>query len=351
MGDWRRAEAEAAKGINWGKRYYDSVTDPGRNTQTLAAKPRVQWMLENVVKTDEGPVDASALIDVLTDEELCEFFARVPKCKSIYLRDWTSISEMVIRAISFSIGACLKEIDFSNSMISEQELEVLVTNTSGLRVLHLNKCPLVNSRLMGLVARSSCKTLRELYVQACPQFKEDPLLNMCGCIGINSPKLSRLRVLDLLDCPIVDHGLSAVAECCKQLRFLNLGNCGAITDASILAIANHCIQLEVLNVFSCRLLTQRSIIALAKHCPNLHSLNLANVLKVNDSAITALGDHCSNLQALNIAGLVQVTEKSLLSLALGCPGLLMLNVTGCELITVAGLMALVRGLYFYHPIA
>ena len=97
-------ELKKAKPINWGKTYYDSITDPHRSTQAFAAKPRVQFMLERVVETEEGPVDATQLFNLLTDDELCDFFARIPNCRSIILRDWTSISEKVVRAMSFCIG-------------------------------------------------------------------------------------------------------------------------------------------------------------------------------------------------------------------------------------------------------
>ena len=339
-------ELKTTKPINWGQVYYDSITDPNRSTQAFAAKPRVQFMLERVVETEEGPVDATQLLNLLTDDELCDFFARIPNCRSIILRDWTSISEKVVRALSFCVGSSLRQIDFSHSSISEKELDVLMTNTSDIEVLRMENCKNVDSRVMALLARSCHRTIRELYVQSCPQFKEDPLLSMCGCIGVNAARMNKLLLIDLSDCPLLDKGLIAVAECCKLLRFLNLTNCSNITDPAVMAIAQNCHHLEVLNLFACFNVGSKPVIALAKNCHHLHSLNLTKLNKVNDTAIIALGKHCKHLQALNIAGLLKITENSLLSLAQGCPGLLMLNVTGCQFITVAGLKALSSGLQY-----
>jgi hypothetical protein len=69
-----RDEVERKKGINWGKRYFDSVTDPGRiDRASLAARPRVQHMLETAVVTNIGPIDATKALSELTEDVCTQF--------------------------------------------------------------------------------------------------------------------------------------------------------------------------------------------------------------------------------------------------------------------------------------
>ena len=63
-----RAEHELKKGINWGKRYYESVTDPNRVHRILAPRPRVLNALELAVESDVGPIDATAILSQLTED-------------------------------------------------------------------------------------------------------------------------------------------------------------------------------------------------------------------------------------------------------------------------------------------
>ena len=55
-------------------------------------------------------------------------------------------------------------------------------------------------------ARAGGKTLTELYVDNCTKFKVEPMLAVCGAIGLNAPSMRRLQMLDLHGSPIEDAG-------------------------------------------------------------------------------------------------------------------------------------------------
>jgi F-box and leucine-rich repeat protein GRR1 len=135
---------------------------------------------------------------------------------------------------------------------------------------------------------------------------------MCGCVGFNAPRLSRLRMLDLSGCPLADKGLLAIAGCCRSLRMLSLAGCEDLTDASVLPLIRSNKHLAVLNLERATQLSNKAALALAAGCTKLSSLNLSQLYKIDDEGIAALCFHCRKLQALNISGLRFVTEGALI---------------------------------------
>ena len=111
-----------------------------------------------------------------------------------------------MRGISFSMGENLVEIDLTGSMVSSMHLELLLANVRKVKRLHLDRCPRLDGPSMSLVAKTCHSTLTELYVSECALFKEDPLLWMCGSIGLAAPKVAKLKILDLSSCPLTDKG-------------------------------------------------------------------------------------------------------------------------------------------------
>ena len=221
------------------------------------------------------------------------------------------------------MGENLTEIDLSGSQVTAMHFELLLANVNKIRTLRFDRCPRLDGQSMSLIAKTCHSSLTELYVSDCSLFKVDPLLWMCGCIGLAASKLSKLKVLDLSSCPLEDKGLKAVAGCCQRLRFLNLSDCTLITDLAILELCEVSKHLEVLNLSCCRLISTKAVALIAQNSPKLMSLNISQLSKVDNRAIVALGKHCSKLQALNISGLRKVDEAAMLCLAEGCPGLLM----------------------------
>jgi hypothetical protein len=70
---------------------------------------------------------------------------------------------------------------------------------------------------------------------------------------------------------------------------------------------------------------------------DLRSLNVGRCGVVSDRGLAAIGRGCRGLQSLNIAGAARVSEGGLCELARGCVGLQVLNINGCTRITKNGL--------------
>jgi hypothetical protein len=202
---------------------------------------------------------------------------------------------------------------------------------------------------MALLSKISHDTMIEFYADKCPTMRFEPLLWVAGSVGFTTYKLSKLKIVDLGECPVEDKGLIGLAAGCRNIRFLNLNRCMQITDLGVCAILAANPKLRVLNVASCVVLSNKMIMTLSANCKKLVSLNISGCIKIGDKAMQALSTHCSNIQGLNVAGLKKISETGIYWLADKCKGLIMLNVTGCDLITVNGLTALIQGMDFVEP--
>ncbi len=342
-----RAEYEAKLPKAWGKEIYLRLKAREEDSKNnfKAPRPHILEALKSV-PTEKGPCDATELLTTLSPDDLCDFFMRLPHCQSLIMKDWNEIDNKVLRSISITMGKNLTELNFSNSKISATHLEILLANCKSLKKLHLSNCSTVDYACMLWFARAGGKTLTELYVDNCTKFKVEPMLAVCGAIGLNAPSMRRLQMLDLHGSPIEDAGLKHFPKFASHIRYMNLEKCSKITDKSFVLLAKAMKNLEVLNVGFCLNLSNDSIIALASSCPKLVSVNLNRLAKVNDHGIISLIHNCPSLQAMNLAGMRNLTENTLAEIALKLPGILMINFTGCGHISLRGLRALVEGLGF-----
>lgn len=338
-----RQEAKSRKGKNYGQEQFRNLKRrENEPPQERPPKPAVFDHLQ-LQPTVTGPLDATRAMAELTEEEQCEFFTHYPKCKSLIMRRWDKISDNVLRCISFTMGECLEEIDFSFSQVRPIHLEILMPRMRKVRTVKVSGCPHVNGTCMNILARLASNTLEELQADQCPLFSSEPLLWMTGSIGFNAPKLTRIVALDLSLCPLEDKGLAAVATCCFKIRFLNLNECGLISDLSLVPLVAANPELRLVSLRNVNKITNKVLLALGATCHELVSLNLFRCANVSNKGLDALKG-CPNLQCLNLSGLNRLDEKPLVTITNNCRGLSMLNVTGISAITVNGLNSLILGM-------
>lgn len=324
----------------------------------------------------KGPLDATEILNHLSPDDLCDFFSRYNKCESLCIRDWKFLPPSVLRCISVTMGETLQYLDVSNSAISTKDFEIILAFSKQLKgvrdcadilifiskttapdrsyclqfsQIRISGCPNIDGLSMALLSKISHDTMTELYADKCPTMRVEPLLWVAGSVGFTTYKLSKLKIVDLGECPVEDKGLIGLAAGCKNIRFLNLYRCLQMTDVGLCAVLASNPKLRVLNVASCPVLSNKVIMALAANCKKLVSLNIAGCVKISDKGMQALATHCTSMQGLNVAGLKKISETGIYWLADKCKGLIMLNVTGCDLITVNGLNALIQGMSFIEP--
>jgi hypothetical protein len=350
-----RLERELSKPINWGERTYwnmkkreDEALSMGDSisstSKSLGLNSRVRKALEDHAVVT-GPLDASKIIEKLSEEELCLFFPEYTQCQNFILTSWFSISTNVLRCISMTFAESLIELDMSRSHVQASHLEILLVRAVNIRVLKLNRCPQFDLQATRALISLCNSSLEELYLHCCPRITNDCLIWIGGKGSLSGIGLSKLRALDISHCSgISDNGLVALANGCRKLRFLNLENLHEITDKSLVEVIKASKKLQLLNLNGLFHITNKTTTAIGKTLKDLVSLNLSRCSQITDKGIKPIAMGCKTLQAINLSGLLKISEESMFCLADSCKGLMTMNLTGCERITTNGLENLVMGL-------
>ncbi|KAF5736597.1 RNI-like superfamily protein [Tripterygium wilfordii] len=296
-------------------------------------------------------------------------FNLIPEDWGGYVTPW--ISEI---AESFN---CLKSIHFRRMIVSDSDLELLVSARGRtLQVLKLDKCSGFSTDGLVHIGRS-CRQLRTLFLEESSivendgdwlhelamnntvlatlnfymtdlmKFKfEDLELIARNCPSLISVKISDCEILDLLRFFRAAAGLQefsggsfseqpelfdeesnkySVVSFPPKLLSLGLTYMGTIEMTIIFPFASVLKKLDLL----CALLDTEGHCLLIERCPNLEVLETRNV--IGDRGLEALAQNCKRLKRLRIErgdddqGMEdeegRVSQRGLISLAQGCPDL------------------------------
>jgi F-box and leucine-rich repeat protein 1 (S-phase kinase-associated protein 2) len=170
-------------------------------------------------------------------------------------------------------------------------------------------------------------------------------------------KFIKLQVLSLrqINPQLEDSGVEAVANCCPDLRELDLSRSFRLSDRSLFALSHGCPHLTRLNISGCSNFSDTALVYLTSQCTNFKFLNLCGCVRTaSDRAlqvlhllrhyfhqpvliatilVQAIALNCGQLQSLNLGWCDSITDKGGTSLASGCPELRALDLCGCVLIT------------------
>ncbi|KAJ2959117.1 hypothetical protein NQZ79_g5402 [Umbelopsis isabellina] len=192
----------------------------------------------------------------------------------------------------------------------------------------------------------SLRTLAE----CCPNVK---VLQLKDCRTVSTPSIAcfisqahQLQVLDVsgLD-SIKNHTLQAVASSCPLLRILNVAWCRNINGDGINAIAQGCKLLEHLKMNGCPRLDDATMSTIGENLPNLKRLCLASCSDLKDRALLAFLDSShGRLTHLNISNCAKITDTVMYIIADKFTVLTHLEMAGCSLLTDDGLTHLVSHL-------
>lgn len=178
--------------------------------------------------------------------------------------------------------------------------------------------------------RSCADTLEVLDVSACSGgvlIGETVLLHV-------SARCKNIYKLDVSWSNVSNESVQGVSKALNRLEQLSINGCQGITDESIKAVAEkHGDSLQCLEVFGCFNISSASIYALAEHCKNLKKLNLGQCHKVNNVALTVIAQNMKHLESLDIRGCKQVRDSSLKEIITNCNKLTSLIIANCPSIT------------------
>ncbi|XP_039253367.2 protein AMN1 homolog [Styela clava] len=188
--------------------------------------------------------------------------------------------------IEFCLHARLKEIDLSESDVTDEALATISKTCINLVKIDLNSAKESRKTISNdgiiKIARS-CRWIQVFYLRRC--------LN------------------------IGDEAVVQIAVNCKSIKHLNLGGCSGVSDRSLQALAENCPNLESLNVSSTKVSDNGVFqICKGKCCNTLTEFHMALCHNITDEAIECIIEYCRKIRILIFHGCPKITENSRIAL-------------------------------------
>jgi len=172
-------------------------------------------------------------------------------------------------------------------------------------------------------------------------------------VTLSYPGLERIVINEKLWTHIDDEDIDVIANNCRQLKKIDIGNCVKLTsisnltrkcqelnyikargcyqftDDSMKDIANNCTELKHIDVAYCSNITDAGVVSVVDNCPNLTAINISGCSKITDSAIIAIAEMCPDITSISLADCIQVSDAAVKKLSEQCEKLKFIYLRGC----------------------
>ena len=141
-------------------------------------------------------------------------------------------------------------------------METFVPHLTKIQHLQFDKACNIGSDSIKAISRFCGKTLKTLRVRGCGSITSESCGWMAGGIGHNTPRLRKLKALDVASTQVDDKGFYFLCEGLNQLQYLDLGYCFRLTDrgvGNILSKKSFC-NMWVLNMQGCKYRRRRPFV-------------------------------------------------------------------------------------------
>ena len=132
-----------------------------------------------------------------------------------------------------------------------------------------------------------------------------PLFLMAGWSD-SCNQLPAQQVLSMIISPAEDFGEAGartIAEQCRGLVSLSIGDDNGIGEGGARVIAENCTALASLTVGDDNGIGEEGAVAIAQNCRSLTSLSIGKYNGIGEGGCRAIVEHCTGLVSLNVAGL------------------------------------------------
>lgn len=170
----------------------------------------------------------------------------------------------------------------------------------------------------------------EVIANNCRQLKKIDIAN-CGDIT-NLSNLTR-KCEELTDIKargcyqLTDDSMKDIANNCSALKHLDVAYCDEITDIGVVSLVDKCPTLTAINVSGCNRITDSAILAIAEDCPNLTTLSLAECIRVTDPVVEKLANKCELLKSIYLRGCTNMSTTTIATITEKCKGITKLSYT------------------------
>lgn len=267
---------------------------------------------------------------------------------------WYCVTATALRSVSKQCPY-LQKLDLSwcgdfNHIKSEDFVDFIEECGGHLTHLRLNSCKFADNYCAMKVAEK-CKNLKELCLRSCHSITEHGFQSLAS--------LENLQYLDLYR-TLIDLGpLKAILKSSPQLKHINMGSCGRISNmddvAQTLAAYNkELVSVDFWKTYSltpigvkalhkCRKLEEvdlgwcggvgapgDSFYSLATGCPRLRKLFLAALRSITDRDLEPFIEHCPTLEQVDLMGGHSITSDICVKFLTRCTKLRLLDVSFCD---------------------
>ena len=189
----------------------------------------------------------------------------------------------------------LQVIDlYGNKFVTVVAMRTMLQNCINLTTLDISNCPLLGEACM-LDISSSLKNLRKLYAQY-NNYVTDAVLE-----AISNNNYATIDTLFIAGCvAVTDVGIENIAQKCTKLQRINLAGLEEITDLAVDQLAKRCLLLEELNLRGTSV-GDLEMYSIAQYCKSLVKLDIGDCPNVTEQGAYYLTQYCTSLKELNIS--------------------------------------------------
>lgn len=226
----------------------------------------------------------------------------------------------------------LPATDFNEISISQEyfvQVETIVPHLSSINYFQFDATN-TGSDAVKAISKFCWKTLTSLRMRGCNSVTSESCGWMAGAIGHNTPRLRKLKALDVSATQTDDRGLAFLSQGLSQLEYLSLEYCVRLTDRGVESVVTNASfsQMKVLNMRGCTNIGDASVVQMAKAMPKLKHLNLGNCGYITNKSACAIGG-LFELETLSVEG-AGVNDEGLGMISSNTT-LNLLNVTGSKI--------------------
>ncbi|KAF3836290.1 hypothetical protein F7725_028848 [Dissostichus mawsoni] len=270
-----------------------------------------------------------ALVDLLPDLTFLQIFSHLPTnqlcrcarvCRRWYNLAWDPRLWSTVRLTGELLHAD-RAIRVLTHRLCQDTPNVCLT----LETVVVNGCKRLTDRGLHVVAQC-CPELRRLEVAGCYNISNDAVFEVT-CISLTQEASLQLSPL---------HGQQI------SIHYLDMTDCFSLEDEGLRTIASHCPRLTHLYLRRCIRLTDEALRHLALHCPSIKELSLSDCRLVGDFGLREVARLEGCLRYLSVAHCTRITDVGMRYVARYCPRLRYLNARGCEGLTDHGMSHLAR---------
>ena len=279
--------------------------------------------------------------DLITDESIKLLAQQCSLLEKIIMTHCNQLTDAALKHLA-NLCPALTDVNVSacQKLTDEGLIHLVKTRGSSIRSLCFGSLNRLLTDLSVLAIADNCTSITDFKIIECPNMTNNAVIYLMGKRGSN------LCSLSIGFCRLVtDSSLMAIADNCPLLTSVSIWGTSKMTDEAVIhLVRTRGSNIRTLNVGYFGLLTDLSVMAIADNCPHLVKLFLLCNDNITDVSVARLVQRCRELCEIDLSRCKKITDVSLEKIGESCPSpgssLQTIWLHECPLITREGKNAL-----------